>query len=89
MNLDNLTVTATNGQKFSGEDSAHMAYLVARRFGFEWEAAAAAWRRMLQNNVSDYQFEELAMAYVDLKLDKDEAALSGHGGRRRWDLLQG
>ena len=70
MNLDKLTVVTTNGDTFTGEESAHLAYLVAKRFGFEWASAAAAWRRMLENSCPDYQYEQLAMTYVDTKLDK-------------------
>ena len=65
MDLNNLTVITTNGQPFTGEESAHLAYLVAKRFGFDWQAAAAAWRRMLGNSCLDHQFEELVMAHIE------------------------
>lgn len=63
MNLDNLTVITTNGNPFTGVESAHMAYLVAKRFGFDYDAAAAAWRRMLENSCPTHQFEELVRAH--------------------------
>ena len=69
MSLRILDVTTTSGQKFSGEDSAKLAYLVFRRFGDDYEAGAEAWRRMLQNDCPTYKFEELVNLHVDSVLD--------------------
>ena len=52
-------ITTTARECFTAEDSRQLAQLVCRRFGYELAAAAAAWRRMLQNGCSDHQFEEL------------------------------
>ncbi len=65
MDLNNLTVITTNGQPFTGEESAHLAYLIAKRFGFNWEEAADAWRRMLMNSTPNHKFEELVMAHIE------------------------
>lgn len=52
-------VTTTAGETFSYEDHADMALMVYRRFGYDVDAAAAAWRRMLQNNASTGDFMDL------------------------------
>jgi hypothetical protein len=58
--LDRATVTAVGGEKFTGEESALMAALIYKRFGWELPAAAAAWRRLLGNSCSDEEFADLA-----------------------------
>ncbi len=49
-------VTTTDGTVFTHEQSADLALMVYYRFGKDMDSAAAAWRRMLQNNceTSDY-----------------------------------
>lgn len=44
---------------FTYEDHVAMARLVLRRFGNDLPAAAAAWRRLLQNAASDREFAAL------------------------------
>ena len=60
--LDALTVTTTNGSKFTGEQSAELAILVYKRFGCNMASACAAWRRMLENNCREADFAALIMA---------------------------
>jgi len=62
MDLSNLTVTTTNGSKFTGEDSARLAFLIYRRFGCHLEGACEAWRRMLQNDCPLSAFADLVEA---------------------------
>ena len=54
--LDHYAVTTTAGEQFTGEESVLLAFLVLKRFGYEQTAAAAAWRRLLQNSCEDEQF---------------------------------
>ena len=54
-----LQVTTTAREPFTEEDSRELARLILRRFGYELEAAAKAWRRMLGNSCDDYQFLDL------------------------------
>ena len=75
MDLDALTVTTTNGKKFTGLQHARMAYLVYQRFGEDMSAAAEAWRRLLQNNCEDWRFEELVGSWIDYSLDQVEKAI--------------
>ena len=49
-------VVTTKGETFSHIESCRMAYLIWKRFGKNKRSAAAAWRRMLENNCSDEQF---------------------------------
>lgn len=59
--MEKNAVVTTNGEGFSEQDHADMAWLVYRRFGRDGIAAAAAWRRLLQNNCTDAQFRELML----------------------------
>jgi len=54
-----VDITTTNGERFSLQDSANMAWLVYRRFGRDLIEAAAAWNRLLGNNCDVSQFEKL------------------------------
>lgn len=49
-------ITTTNGKPFTHVESVDMARLVFKRFGDDPEAAAAAWRRLLENGcpVADF-----------------------------------
>ena len=68
IDLDKLTVRTTNGKQFTGRDHAFLAWQIWRRFGEDYAAAAAAWRRMLENDTPDYMFEELVGAWIDIFL---------------------
>lgn len=57
-------ITTTAGERFTPEDSVQLARLVLKRFGYEVPAAAAAWRRLLQNGCPDSDFEALVGAIV-------------------------
>lgn len=55
------TITTTAGEPFTGEESALLAALIYKRFGYDHAAAAAAWCRLLGNSCTDTQFMELAL----------------------------
>jgi hypothetical protein len=57
-----LTITTTDRKKFTNTDHYDMARLVYKRFGHSPEAAAAAWRRMLQNSATVEDFMGLVNA---------------------------
>lgn len=52
-------ITTTAGERFTVAEHANMARLVFKRFGRDEEAAAAAWRRLLQNSCPVADFMEL------------------------------
>jgi hypothetical protein len=54
--------TTTNGETFSDDDHADLAFMVYRRFGRDSAAATVAWNRLLQNNCSEAQFLKLVNA---------------------------
>lgn len=58
--VETLGVTTTNGERFTGEETVLLAALINKRFGYDKEQAAAAWRRMLGNSCPDEDFAELA-----------------------------
>ncbi len=60
MNLDQLQVTTTAGEVFTGAESALLAHLINKRFGYDTALAATKWRNLLQNNTPDHIFAELA-----------------------------
>lgn len=62
MSLSRYNVTTTNGEVFTGEQSAKLAFLVYVRFGRNLGSAHSAWKRMLQNNCSLMHFSELVDA---------------------------
>jgi hypothetical protein len=64
--LSALSITTTNHERFSGEEHAAMAALIWKRFGYDTPAAAAAWRRLLENSCGDVEFETLAQCGVNL-----------------------
>ena len=53
----NLDIITTNGENFSHDNSADLAWMVYVRFGRNLASAHAAWCRLLQNNcyMSDYE----------------------------------
>ncbi len=60
--MTDLTITTTDRKKFTSVEHYDMARLVYKRFGHDPEAAAAAWRRMLQNSATVDDFMELVNA---------------------------
>lgn len=58
--LDEMSVTTTAGERFTGQEHAQLAALVFKRFGWDVEQATAAWSRMLGSNVTAEQFQTLA-----------------------------
>lgn len=52
-------VTTTAGERFTQAEHAEMAWLIFKRFGRDDEAAAAAWRRMMQNGCAVADFMQL------------------------------
>lgn len=57
--LASLDVKTTANETFTGAESAQLAALIFKRFGRNEETAAAAWRRLLQNNCTTDQFMAL------------------------------
>jgi len=57
---DELTVTTTASEKFTGDHARLLCALIYKRFGYDTEAAAEGYRKLLQNSCSDAQFAELA-----------------------------
>jgi hypothetical protein len=55
-------VTTTGGETFTFSDSAKLAALIHKRFGRDVTVSAAAYRRLLANNVPDDEFLGLATA---------------------------
>lgn len=69
MEILHETVTA-NGSVFREEDHLRLAWLIYRRFGNDIGAGAEAWRRLLQNECTDFEFEELVDGHLNRVLDK-------------------
>lgn len=55
----NQTITTTAREEFTEEDSRDLARMVLRRFGYELDAATAAWRRLLGNSCPEHDFLDL------------------------------
>lgn len=53
-------ITTTAGEVFTARDSAMLAAIILRRFGYDNAAAAAAYRRLLGNSCPDEDFAMLA-----------------------------
>ncbi len=68
-------VTTTCGRRFSHADHCVLAGLILDRFGYDKEAASAAWCLMLGNNSTVADFMELATPGVNLM----------HGPRKLWN----
>jgi hypothetical protein len=56
--LNPLTVRTVTGEFFTALQHAELARLILLRFG-TLQSAAAAWRRMMENNCTDKQFDSL------------------------------
>ncbi len=61
-------IHTTNGEIFSHDDHCRMALLVYARFGRDMSGAADAWRRLLQNDCADSDFEDLVNEAFLLKI---------------------
>lgn len=48
-------------EPFTYEEHCQLAALIYKRFGWDDASAACAWRRLLENNCSDYDFLALAL----------------------------
>ena len=57
--MTDSTVKTVNGSVFTMEQSQQLANLIYQRFGFDIDAASNAWRRLLENNCSNHDFEKL------------------------------
>jgi hypothetical protein len=65
--MDN-SVTTTAGERFTEREHERLAALIWKRFGWNTESAAAAWRRMLGNSCTDAAFVSLAqMGAADVR----------------------
>lgn len=56
---ERLTVTTTAGEKFDTVRSRRLAWDVFERFGYDLDAAAAAWRRLMENGTTPHHFAQL------------------------------
>lgn len=65
-NINNLDVTTTKGEAFTGPESARLCFLIAKRFGFNYMLAAQKYREMLQNSCSDSDFGDLVEIGAEL-----------------------
>lgn len=54
-------ITTTDGSVFTHEQSADLALMIYHRFGRDMNSAAAAWRRMLQNNCDNSDYIDLVI----------------------------
>lgn len=53
------TVTTINGEVWKRDSDRALAHLIYIRFGRDLNAAAAAWRRLLNNNTTSQEFKRL------------------------------
>lgn len=53
------SVTTTNGDKFTSEDTIALAQLIHKRFGRDVKVTSAAWRRLFQNTCPDAIIAEM------------------------------
>ncbi len=73
MSKDRSSVTTTNGERFTYEESCQLAFLIYKRFGRNLAAATHAWQKMLSNNTESHEFMELVCdcaEYDDRQLPK-------------------
>jgi len=52
-------ITTTSKETFTHGHACDLAWMIYLRFGRDMPSAAAAWRRLLQNNCTDAQFADL------------------------------
>lgn len=56
---DKYTITTTNGEPFTYQESCDLAFQIYKRFGRNIESAHRAWMRLLENNCGLSHFETL------------------------------
>lgn len=59
VNDERVVITTASGESYTYGDTCYMAHLVFKRFGRDYDAATAAWCRMLQNDTSIPRFKQL------------------------------
>jgi hypothetical protein len=64
------SITTTNGETFTYDDHCRMAVMVHIRFGRSIPASVAAWRRMMQNDCSEGDFEMMVIHGFNLNLEE-------------------
>jgi len=67
-----LDVTTTARETFTHEESCKLAALIYKRFGRDLAVATAAWRRMMESNVSERAFGELVSAAIIVPVSIEE-----------------
>ena len=73
-----FNVRSADGTWFTTSDHYDLARLVFKRFGHEPEAAAAAWRRMLQNSATVEDFMGLVNSPTHTPNCEGNCQHSGH-----------
>ena len=63
--MSNRTIHISNDLSFSESQSIALAKLIYARFGNNIASAANGWRRLLENNCSDYAFQKLVLSNDD------------------------
>ena len=53
------SITTATGERFTGNDSCNLAWLIYSRWGRDIPAAASAYRRLMQNSCSDTALAEM------------------------------
>jgi hypothetical protein len=56
-----FSITTTNGESFTYQDSCNLAFQIFRRFGRDMESAHRAWMRLLENNCRFSDFQKLVL----------------------------
>ena len=72
-------VTTTRGESFTAVEHVDLARLIHKRFGRNNLTAVAAWRRLLENDTTVAEFEEL-LYYEEHTPHCDEGYCIHHGG---------
>ena len=67
-----MTITTTNGERFTDTDQRALAQLMFKRFGRDPESFCAAWRRMLGNNAPDNDILKLALKNASEEVNRTE-----------------
>ena len=63
-------IKTTAGEVFPPAETIDLARLVYKRFGYDLPAAAAAWRRLLQNSATESDFLDLVNYALLLRLKR-------------------
>ncbi|MBW2168854.1 MAG: hypothetical protein JRG69_06280 [Deltaproteobacteria bacterium] len=64
------TITTINDEPFSYDDHCRMAVMVHIRFGRSITLSASAWRRMMQNDCSEADFEMMVIHGFNLAVEE-------------------